>query len=57
MLTVWGRKNSSNVKKVLWCLEELNVAYHQKDVGGPFGGLIHLNIKNESKQHHSNFTG
>ncbi|MER5137130.1 glutathione S-transferase family protein [Providencia stuartii] len=39
MLTVWGRKNSSNVKKVLWCLEELNVAYHQKDVGGPFGGL------------------
>lgn len=39
MLTVWGRANSSNVKKVLWCLEELNVAYHQKDVGGPFGGL------------------
>lgn len=39
MLTVWGRKNSSNVKKVLWCLEELNVAYEQKNVGGPFGGL------------------
>ncbi|EKT61871.1 glutathione S-transferase family protein [Providencia burhodogranariea] len=39
MLTVWGRTNSSNVKKVLWCLEELNVAYAQKDVGGPFGGL------------------
>lgn len=39
MLTVWGRKNSSNVKKVLWCLEELNVTYAQKDVGGPFGGL------------------
>ncbi|WP_272679385.1 glutathione S-transferase family protein [Providencia sp. PROV032] len=39
MLTVWGRVNSSNVKKVLWCLEELNIAYNQKDVGGPFGGL------------------
>ncbi|EKT58359.1 glutathione S-transferase family protein [Providencia sneebia] len=39
MLTVWGRKNSSNVKKVLWCLEELNISYEQKDVGGPFGGL------------------
>lgn len=39
MLTVWGRVNSSNVKKILWCLEELNIAYNQKDVGGPFGGL------------------
>ncbi len=39
MLIVWGRKNSSNVKKVLWCLEELNISYERKDVGGPFGGL------------------
>ena len=39
MLTVWGRTNSSNVKKVLWCLEELNITYNQKDVGGQFGGL------------------
>ncbi|WP_277850423.1 glutathione S-transferase family protein [Moellerella wisconsensis] len=39
MLIVWGRKNSSNVKKVLWCLEELNLSYERKDVGGPFGGL------------------
>lgn len=39
MLKVWGRKNSSNVKKVLWCLKELNVPYEQIDVGGPFGGL------------------
>ncbi|WP_265498280.1 glutathione S-transferase family protein [Providencia rustigianii] len=39
MLTVWGRTNSSNVKKVLWCLKELNIPYNQKDVGGPFGGL------------------
>ncbi|MDR0219140.1 MAG: glutathione S-transferase family protein [Enterobacteriaceae bacterium] len=39
MLTVWGRKNSSNVKKVLWCLEELKVPYQQIDIGGKFGGL------------------
>ncbi|AYA40739.1 glutathione S-transferase family protein [Xenorhabdus nematophila] len=39
MLTVWGRKNSSNVKKVLWCLEELNVPYQQVDIGGKFGKL------------------
>ncbi|PHM74647.1 glutathione S-transferase family protein [Xenorhabdus kozodoii] len=39
MLTIWGRKNSSNVKKVLWCLEELNVPYQQIDVGGKFGKL------------------
>ncbi|MEQ4786555.1 glutathione S-transferase family protein [Morganella morganii] len=39
MITVWGRKNSSNVKKVLWCLTELGLTYQQKDAGGPFGGL------------------
>ncbi|MDE1473819.1 glutathione S-transferase [Xenorhabdus bovienii] len=39
MLTIWGRKSSSNVKKVIWCLEELNVPYQQIDVGGKFGKL------------------
>ncbi|WP_323836275.1 glutathione S-transferase family protein [Photorhabdus africana] len=39
MLTIWGRKNSSNVKKVLWCLKELNVPYNQVDIGGKFGKL------------------
>ncbi|MBS9432890.1 glutathione S-transferase family protein [Photorhabdus hainanensis] len=39
MLTIWGRKNSSNVKKVLWCLKELNVPYNQIDIGGKFGKL------------------
>jgi len=27
MLTLWGRENSSNVKKVLWLLDELNVTF------------------------------
>jgi glutathione S-transferase len=39
MLKVWGRANSTNVKKVLWCLEEVGQPYERVDVGGPFGGL------------------
>ena len=38
MLRIWGRSNSINVQKVLWCCEELDVSYHRVDVGGPFGG-------------------
>lgn len=29
MITLWGRNNSTNVKKVLWTLEELGVPYNQ----------------------------
>lgn len=27
MLKIWGRKNSSNVRKALWCAEELGLSY------------------------------
>ena len=37
MIKVWGRNNSTNVKKVLWCLEELGLAYDNIPVGGQFG--------------------
>ena len=37
MITVWGRDNSTNVKKVLWCLEELGVPYDSIPAGGKFG--------------------
>ena len=37
MRTVWGRANSSNVMKVVWLLEELQLPYERIDVGGPFG--------------------
>ncbi|MEP3048561.1 MAG: glutathione S-transferase [Roseibium sp.] len=36
-ITVWGRINSSNVRKVLWCLEELGLNYQQIDAGGAYG--------------------
>ena len=38
MLEIWGRKNSFNVQKVLWCCEELEVPYQRHDAGGLFGG-------------------
>ena len=38
MLRIWGRGNSINVQKVLWCCGELDIPYSRVDVGGPFGG-------------------
>ncbi|PPV06738.1 glutathione S-transferase [Xanthomonas bromi] len=37
-ITLWGRRNSSNVRKVAWCAEEAGVAYTSIEVGGAFGG-------------------
>jgi len=36
-LTIWGRANSVNVQKVLWCLAELDIPYHRIDAGMAFG--------------------
>src|ERR1700759_2353944 len=36
-LKIWGRSNSVNVQKVLWCLSELNLAYERIDAGMQFG--------------------
>jgi glutathione S-transferase len=38
MIKIWGRTDSSNVQKVLWCCGELDLAYERVDVGGKFGG-------------------
>mgnify|MGYP000861061906 CR=1 FL=1 len=37
MLTIWGRQNSTNVRKVLWCAEELGLSYRRLDAGGAYG--------------------
>lgn len=37
MLTIWGRLNSHNVKKVAWLADELAIPYVRHDVGGAFG--------------------
>jgi glutathione S-transferase len=36
-LTIWGRANSVNVQKVLWCLRELDLGYERIDAGMQFG--------------------
>jgi glutathione S-transferase len=37
MLKIWGRRNSINVQKVLWCCGELNVQFERIDAGMEFG--------------------
>ena len=37
MLKIWGRANSTNVKKVLWAAEELGLAYERLEAGGVHG--------------------
>lgn len=37
MLTIWGRLNSHNVKKVAWFAVELGIDFVRHDVGGAFG--------------------
>ncbi len=39
MIELWGRKNSSNVLKVLWTLAELDLDYLHHDVGSNIGDL------------------
>jgi glutathione S-transferase len=37
MLKIWGRANSINVQKVLWCCGELDLQYDRIDAGNEFG--------------------
>jgi glutathione S-transferase len=37
MLRIWGRANSVNVQKVLWCCEELGLPFERIDAGMQFG--------------------
>ncbi|QNA84002.1 glutathione S-transferase [Sphingomonas sp. So64.6b] len=37
MLTIWGRLNSHNVKKVAWLAAEIGMPHVRCDVGGQFG--------------------
>lgn len=37
MLTVWGRKTSSNVQALMWCIGEMNLPYKRYDAGHKYG--------------------
>jgi len=39
MLTIWGRRSSFNVQKVMWLVGELRIEHRRIDAGGQFGGL------------------
>ncbi len=38
MLTIWGRKTSSNVQALMWCIGELGLRYERHDAGHRYGG-------------------
>jgi len=37
MITIWGRANSVNVQKVLWCCDELALPFERIDAGLQYG--------------------
>ncbi len=39
MLTIWGRRNSFNVQKVMWAIGEIDLDHAHVDAGGAAGGL------------------
>jgi len=39
MLTIYGRKSSFNLQKVMWLVGELGIAHKHIELGGSFGGL------------------
>ncbi|MGY8709370.1 glutathione S-transferase [Bradyrhizobium sp. 18BD] len=39
MLTVYGRKSSFNLQKVMWLVGELGITHKHVELGGSFGGL------------------
>lgn len=45
MLTVFGRRNSANVQKVMWLIGELRLAHKHVPKGGSFGGLDTLEFR------------
>ncbi len=36
-MRIWGRDNSTNVRKVLWCAQEIGLDYEHIPAGGDFG--------------------
>ncbi|USL57940.1 glutathione S-transferase family protein [Pantoea ananatis] len=38
MLTVWGRRTSSNVQALMWCIGEMQLPYIRHDVGHKYEG-------------------
>jgi glutathione S-transferase len=39
MLTIWGRRSSFNLQKVMWLVGEMQLEHQHIELGGQFGGL------------------
>ena len=39
MIKIWGRNNSINVQKVLWCCDELEIPFERIDIGSQPGDV------------------
>ncbi len=48
MLKIWGRANSVNVQKVLWCCAELGLEFERVDAGMAFGVVDEPAYKNRN---------
>jgi glutathione S-transferase len=40
MLNIWGRISSINVRKVVWCAQELGLDFQRTEAGGRFGIVL-----------------
>ncbi|ABD26433.1 glutathione S-transferase-like protein [Novosphingobium aromaticivorans DSM 12444] len=49
MITLWGRLNSHNVKKVAWALIEMDLPHQRRDIGGQFGYTTDYLAKNPNR--------
>ena len=49
MLTIWGRLNSHNVKKVVWLAEEIDLPHRRIDIGGQFGFTAEYLVMNPNR--------
>jgi glutathione S-transferase len=51
MLTIWGRKTSSNVQALMWCVGELGLSYERIDAGHRYGGTDTLAARPAFREH------
>jgi len=49
MITIWGRLNSHNVKKVAWAVIEMDLPHQRIDLGGKFGFTDEYLAKNPNR--------
>ncbi len=58
MLKIWGRRSSSNVQALMWCVGELNLPYERTDAGFIYGVVDTARLsRHESERHRADPQG